>query len=244
MPPVLVADTGSGAPVPLGPALSIFDPVHIGIDEFGQPKRVPLIDRNMLIGGDPGSGKSGAAERAGRARGPVAGLQAGAARRQAGRAGAVAEVRGRVRRPGHRRPRCALLKRLQIDDGQPVRLPGGLRTPEDHPGGRVPGRTWSRSMRSPTSRPRSATSSSARSSPTLLRDLVARGRAVGIIVVAATQRPSSRTSSRPRCGICSRGGSPALHHRQLVGHRPRARLGATRAGRPTRSARTTPAPAC
>src|SRR4029453_6184148 len=56
--PVLVAETDNG-PAELGPTLSIFDPVHIGIDEFGQPKRVPLIERNMLIGGDPGSGKSG-----------------------------------------------------------------------------------------------------------------------------------------------------------------------------------------
>src|ERR671921_2605553 len=58
MSPVLVAETPSGE-VPLGPVLSIFDPVHVGIDEFGHPKRVPLIGRNMLIGGDPGSGKSG-----------------------------------------------------------------------------------------------------------------------------------------------------------------------------------------
>src|SRR4029450_3750558 len=39
-------------------ALSIFDPVHIGIDEFGDPVRVGIAGRNMLIGGDPGSGKS------------------------------------------------------------------------------------------------------------------------------------------------------------------------------------------
>ena len=58
MSPTLVAHTGSGE-VELGPALSIFDPVHVGIDEFGQPKRVMLIERNMLIGGEPGSGKSG-----------------------------------------------------------------------------------------------------------------------------------------------------------------------------------------
>src|SRR3954463_3861764 len=57
MPPILVADTGS-RPVELGPALSIFDPVHIGIDEFGHPARVPMIYRNMLIGGEPGAGKS------------------------------------------------------------------------------------------------------------------------------------------------------------------------------------------
>src|ERR671921_333088 len=58
MSPVLVAETPSGE-VPLGPVLSIFDPVHVGIDEFGHPKRVPLIERNVLIGGDPGTGKSG-----------------------------------------------------------------------------------------------------------------------------------------------------------------------------------------
>lgn len=57
MSPVLVADTTDGS-VQLGPALSIFDPAHIGIDEFGHPIRVPLIYRNMLIGGEPGAGKS------------------------------------------------------------------------------------------------------------------------------------------------------------------------------------------
>src|SRR5919112_1097923 len=57
MSPVLVAETSQGE-VPLGPVLSIFDPVHIGIDEFGHPVRVPMIYRNMLIGGEPGAGKS------------------------------------------------------------------------------------------------------------------------------------------------------------------------------------------
>ncbi|MEV4275853.1 FtsK/SpoIIIE domain-containing protein [Actinoplanes xinjiangensis] len=42
-----------------GPKLSIFDPVFIGIDEFGQPVLLPLIYRNLLIGGEPGAGKSG-----------------------------------------------------------------------------------------------------------------------------------------------------------------------------------------
>ena len=57
MSPVLVAETAD-ASVELGPALSIFDPVHVGIDEFGQPVLVSLIYRNMLIGGEPGAGKS------------------------------------------------------------------------------------------------------------------------------------------------------------------------------------------
>lgn len=44
--------------VPVGPSLSIYDPVYVGADEFGEPVYVPLIYRNMLIGGEPGGGKS------------------------------------------------------------------------------------------------------------------------------------------------------------------------------------------
>lgn len=55
--PTLVAET-TGGTVPLGPTLSIFDPMHVGIDEFGHPVRVPMIYKNMLIGGEPGAGKS------------------------------------------------------------------------------------------------------------------------------------------------------------------------------------------
>ena len=36
----------------------------------------------------------------------------------------------------------------------------------------------------------------------LTRDLVARGRAAGVIIILATQRPSTRSSTRP-CGTCS-----------------------------------------
>lgn len=48
----------SAASIPVGPALSIFDPVFIGIDEFGHPVYLPLIYRNILLGGEPGAGKS------------------------------------------------------------------------------------------------------------------------------------------------------------------------------------------
>jgi DNA segregation ATPase FtsK/SpoIIIE, S-DNA-T family len=44
--------------VPVGPTLSIFDPIYLGIDEFGHPVYLPMIYRNILIGGEPGSGKS------------------------------------------------------------------------------------------------------------------------------------------------------------------------------------------
>ncbi len=39
-------------------SLSIWDPIHLCTDETGQQVRVNLAERNMLIGGEPGSGKS------------------------------------------------------------------------------------------------------------------------------------------------------------------------------------------
>src|SRR5918911_1251363 len=54
MPPPL----GPGPSIPVGPLMSIFAPLFLGIDEFGQPVYLPLIYRNMLIGGEPGAGKS------------------------------------------------------------------------------------------------------------------------------------------------------------------------------------------
>ena len=38
--------------------LSIWRPVHLGTDELGQSVHVTLAERNMLIGGEPGGGKS------------------------------------------------------------------------------------------------------------------------------------------------------------------------------------------
>ncbi|PZG10638.1 cell division protein FtsK [Micromonospora craterilacus] len=49
----------SSAGVPVGPGLSMFDPIFIGIDEFGQPVYITLAYRNLLAGGEPGGGKSG-----------------------------------------------------------------------------------------------------------------------------------------------------------------------------------------
>ena len=37
---------------------SMFDPVHLGIDENGEHVYVDLAERNMLLGGEPGAGKS------------------------------------------------------------------------------------------------------------------------------------------------------------------------------------------
>ena len=39
-------------------SLSIWDPVHLGTDELGRRVELTLAERNMLIGGEPGGGKS------------------------------------------------------------------------------------------------------------------------------------------------------------------------------------------
>ncbi len=44
-------------PVPTFP-FSMFDPVHLGRDEYGAHVHVNLAERNMLLGGEPGAGKS------------------------------------------------------------------------------------------------------------------------------------------------------------------------------------------
>src|SRR5688572_18686410 len=46
-------------PVPVGPGLSMFDPMFIGIDEFGHHVTLDTVYHNLLIAGEPGGGKSG-----------------------------------------------------------------------------------------------------------------------------------------------------------------------------------------
>jgi S-DNA-T family DNA segregation ATPase FtsK/SpoIIIE len=188
MPPVLVADDGSD-PVKLGPTLSIFDPIHVGIDEFGHPVRVPMIYRNMLIGGEPGAGKSAL-------------LNAVVAHAALSLDCRLCLLDGKQVELGQWR-KCAdafvgpditaalsLLRRLQMmmDRRYAFLLDCERRkvAPADAFGPYLVAcdeiAYFSATCGDKKQREEFAA---------LLRDLVARGRAVGIIVVAATQRPSS-----------------------------------------------------
>jgi S-DNA-T family DNA segregation ATPase FtsK/SpoIIIE len=44
--------------IPVGPGLSMFDPMFIGIDEFGQHVTLDTVYHNLLVAGEPGAGKS------------------------------------------------------------------------------------------------------------------------------------------------------------------------------------------
>ena len=56
--------SASAAGVPVAPMLSMFDPIYLGIDEFGHPVYITLIFRNLLAGGEPGGGAPGGRRRA------------------------------------------------------------------------------------------------------------------------------------------------------------------------------------
>jgi S-DNA-T family DNA segregation ATPase FtsK/SpoIIIE len=45
--------------VPVDPGLSMYDPLYVGVDEFGTPVYTKIVYRNLLAGGEPGGGKSG-----------------------------------------------------------------------------------------------------------------------------------------------------------------------------------------
>ena len=116
--------------VPVGPMLSMYDPIHVGSDEFGQPFYIRLIYKNLLAAGEPGGGKSGllntvAAHAALSVRQPD-----GAVRRQARRARHVGPDRRRIRRTRHR-PRHHHPAPAAEGDGQPVRLAARPPPPQD-----------------------------------------------------------------------------------------------------------------
>ena len=44
--------------VPVAPTLSMFDPMFLGVDEYGLPVYSTLLGKNLLSAGEPGAGKS------------------------------------------------------------------------------------------------------------------------------------------------------------------------------------------
>ena len=121
------------AAVPVFP-LSMFGPVHLGIDENGEQVHVNLGERNMLLGGEPGGGKSNALNLIVAHGALVLRLQARPDRRQAGRARPLAALRRHVHRPVHRPTPSPARKWLQqlMNDRYDKLLAAGLRkiTPE------------------------------------------------------------------------------------------------------------------
>jgi len=177
---------------PRASALSIWDPIHLGIDEHGRSVRVTLAYRNALIAGEPGAGKSVGLNC------PVAHAALSTDCRLWLFDGKLVELglwRSCAERfVGNSLPDAiAALEDLQAEmDTRYDRLDAERRrkiTPDDATDGVTPIVAvfdelayYSATVGTKVERERFAV---------LVRDLVARGRAAGIIVIAATQRPSS-----------------------------------------------------
>ena len=184
-----IRTTAPTSPAQVVSALSIFDPVYLGIDEFGRPVYVSIIYRNILIAGEPGAGKSSLVNNF------------------VGHAAMCSDVR--LCLLDGKRVELGLWRGLADvfvgpDVAHAIRTLKRLQTVMDN---RYEYLDWCRRRKI---RPDdtfgvilavidevayfSATVGDKKTQEefaSLLRDLVARGRAVGIPVVAATQRPSA-----------------------------------------------------
>jgi hypothetical protein len=167
---------------------SLWEPIPVGVDEYGEAVSIRLEERNVLVGGEPGAGKSAAISLlvAAAALDPSARLWlldgklvelaawAPAAERLAGPDGEQAiEVLRDVRREMEARYRELLargLRKVPRENAFSLHL--------------VVCDELAFYLTLPDKRQRQEFAE-------LLRDLVARGRAAGVIVVAATQKPGA-----------------------------------------------------
>src|SRR5215831_15036819 len=208
--------------VPVAP-LSIWEPVHLGSDELGRRVEVTLAERNMLIGGEPGGGKSVA-------------LQLIVAHGALSPDCRLILIDGKRVELGLWRACAERFIGPSIDEAIDT-----LRWLQDQIDQRT---SWllDHKMRKITPQlgwpvylvpidevayysPTVGTNVQQKEFNACNRDIVARGRAPGIIPVEATQRPSADiipTSLREPVRLPV--GVPLLH-RSLLRHDPRARLG-------------------
>jgi DNA segregation ATPase FtsK/SpoIIIE-like protein len=167
---------------------SLWDPVALGIDEQGEPVPIQLVERNVLVGGEPGAGKSVALSLlvAAAALDPMARLWlldgklvelaawAPVAERLVGPDGGEAiallrEVQGEMD-ARYRELLARGLRKVRRDQGLPLHV---VVIDELAFYVTLPDRDQRRELIE------------------RLRDVVARGRAAGVIVVAATQKPGA-----------------------------------------------------
>jgi len=168
--------------------LSLWDPIPIGVGEEGQPVYVSLPERNILLGGEPGAGKSAALSMlvATAALDPTAKLWL-----LDGKLVELAAFKPCARRlaGSDMDEAIELLRELreEMEDRYRHLLAGGLRKVSPEDGFALHLVACDELAFYLTAEDRKQQKEFA----TLLRDLVARGRAAGIIVCAATQKPAA-----------------------------------------------------
>ena len=196
--------TGTAALASVPPAvpapLSMFNPVPVGIDEFGHRIGVRVIYKNVLAAGEPGGGKSAllqiiAAHAALSARSRLVLFDG-----KLVELGLLKSVADEFVGPDIHHA-IITLRRLQLVMNRRYAWLEACGRRKIEPADAITTITaifdeialYSTVL---------GTEQQQKQFVTLLRDLVARGRAAAIIVIAATQRPWS-TSSRKACATCS-----------------------------------------
>ena len=184
--------TGTAVPDSAPPAapvtLSMFDPVFVGIDEFGHPAWVTVIYKNVLAAGEPGGGKSALLQT----------IAAHAALSTMCRLvlfdgklvelGLLKDVADEFVGPDIGKAIITLRRLQRVMDNRYAWLEAcGRRKIEPADGVTTITAIFDEIALYSTVL---GTEPQQREFVTLLRDLVARGRAAAIIVIAATQRPS------------------------------------------------------
>jgi S-DNA-T family DNA segregation ATPase FtsK/SpoIIIE len=174
--------------VPVGPMLSMFDPIYVGINEFGLPHYTRVIYKNLLAAGEPGGGKSGllntlAAHAALSARSRTVLFDA-----KQVELGMWDDIADEFVGPDINRAIITLLRLQKVMDNRYAWLRAHRRR-KIEPGD---GLTVITSIFDEIAVYATVlgTEQEQRQFVSLLRDLVARGRAAAMPVIAATQRPS------------------------------------------------------
>ena len=165
---------------------SLWWPIPVGVDETGQPVTVTLAEHNLLLGGEPGAGKSVALSQlvAAAALDPTAGLWLLdgklvelAAWRHTADGFAGVDINDAIDVLRHVREVMDARYQQLLDAGR-RKLEPGSRIEVVVVDELAHYLTWGEK------KPRDAFTDT-------LRDLVSRGRAAGVVVLAATQKPSS-----------------------------------------------------
>jgi S-DNA-T family DNA segregation ATPase FtsK/SpoIIIE len=185
----MTGTTATDSVRPAAPApLSMFNPIHIGIDEFGHPVRIRVIYKNVLAAGEPGGGKSALLQ-------IISAYAALSARSRLvlfdGKLvelGLLKDVADAFVGPDIEHAIITLRRLQRVMDNRYAWLEKcGRRKIEPSDGVTTITAIFDEIALFSTVL---GSEQQQREFVTLLRDLVARGRAAAIIVIAATQRPS------------------------------------------------------
>ena len=169
-------------------SVSLWEPVPVGVDEYGEQVTMRLVERNVLVGGEPGAGKSVALSLLVAAGALDPGVRVWLLDGKLVELAAWAPIAERVVGPDGEQA-CELLRELQAEMDERYRelLARGLRKVRREDGlplHLVVVDELAFYLALPDRKLKAEFAE-------LLRDLVARGRAAGVIVVAATQKPGA-----------------------------------------------------